>query len=890
MNIRRSTFTFCLFVVTAVLPAQSPGTEFTSGFGLQSIWAGTAKDTVVHDDGSGPAMYVVGEFAAAGDAASTGTARWRRGRWESVGDLGTILSGTGPSIAASVATFDDGAGPAVYVAVSRFDPASSNMRCAVGKLVNDAWIPVGPNFSAVVTPAFGPIAPYISTLHVGDLGAGPRLFAGGRFNRVGSAVVNCVAQFDGVAWSQVGNGLGPVPWQGLSNVETTVDALEISAADGGAKLYAAGAFKIGSTEVHLARLDGATWTSLGAGSIYATSMRALEAFNDGTGEKLFIGGSFNFVPSVGASGASLLVYDGVGLSVPAVLTNGGASPIQPIVRTIGTRTPAGGPTEIVIAGDFGTINGASATGMALLSGGVWGPFPGWSTGTNVFANIAASFTELDDGDGPRFYYGASHAYDGTTWGPVDRRSVPPIANTRRVLDSGDGPRLYGADRMTVHRREIAGWTQVCSAPPDEDTAVLVNMEMFDEGAGPRLFVAGQLQNPVPGGSKSGLLRYDGSSFSNLGTGIGLSGGAFSQSLVRSLLTADLGAGQRLFVGGTQLTIPGITGTVIAAWDGQNFSELGGGLVGSVYDMVKFDNGTGPSIVVAGAITSAGGVPVSNIARWNGSGWTPLGFGLNGLVLDLQMFDSGAGPQLHAAGFFSHSGFTSVGSVAKWNGTSWVSTGLPYLGSTWTLESYDAGIGGGAKLFAGGNWFGPSGASGGLASFDGTSWTAVPGLSNGPGGPAVWVVDLTTSEDPDRPSLYITGQFAYAGSRRVNGVAKMAAVAPDAKWEQSGPGAPGTLTISSLPPGAQIYNYFSLETTGPFGLGPIVGLYAADLSPLILQATLPPGTEPFQFSVGQSTTYLYGPLLLPVGLRMDLLSISWGSGRPILAEVERIIVK
>ncbi len=878
-----------LSVLCIGLTAQAPGTEFTSGFGDPGAWAGSVKDTVVFDDGSGPAMYAVGGFAAAGDVVAAGAARWRRGRWEAVGDLGTIVVGTGLPEASSIAVFNDGTGPALFVAMRRWDAVASVWRTAVGKWINGAWSQVGPTFTVFVFPGTNPVAPYISTLHVADLGAGARLYAGGRFNRIGAVVADSVAQYDGVAWSQVGNGLGPVPWSGLSTVASTVDALEVSSVGGLARLYAAGAFKIGATVARVARFDGATWTPIGVGQIFSASMNALRAFNDGSGEKLYIGGDINFILPGSADSVGLLAYDGVALSVPAVFLNNATSFSTPFVRTLGVRTVVGAATELVIAGDFTTLNGVSAPGMARLAGGTWGPFPGWSSGPNDYATIAPSFSEFDDGDGHRFYYGTSFAFDGTNWGPVDRRIAPAVTSYRRVLDLGDGPRVFGSRGMTVLRRETVGWSQVCTALPGSEFAAIGAMESFDEGAGPRLFLATRFANVLPSGANSGLLRFHGGALTNVGAGVGLSTAAGSSSLVRTLLSADLGAGPRLYVGGTELTFPGLSGTVIAAWNGQTWSDLGTGMVGSLLDTVVFDDGSGLKLYAAGIVTSAGGAPVANIARWNGTSWSPVGAGLNGPILDLQLFDAGGGPQLYAAGNFTASGSTIVGSVARWNGSAWESTGLPYTGITWNLESFDPGIGEGPRLYAAGNWSGAPGSVGGLASFDGKFWTEVPGLSNGPGGPSVWALDLTAAPDADRPSLYINGQFGFAGSRRVNGFVRMAAVAPKPSWSQSGPGAPGTLSISSLTPGAEIYNFFSIDTSGPFGLGPLVGLYAADLAPMILQASLPPGTEPFQITAANSV-YQYGPLLLPAGLRMDVLSISWGEGQPIFAPVERILVQ
>src|SRR5690606_2012417 len=101
-----------------------------------------------------------------------------------------------------------------------------------------------------------------------------------------------------------------------------------------------------------------------------------------------------------------------------------------------------------------------------------------------------------------------------------------------------------------------------------------------------------------------------------------------------------GVGPALYAGGYFTTVGGITANNIARWDGSSWSPLGSGMNNSVYALTVFDDGsgTGPALYAGGAFTTAGGVTVNRIAKWDGSSWSPLGSGMSGSVRALTVFD------------------------------------------------------------------------------------------------------------------------------------------------------------------------------------------------------------------------------------------------------------
>jgi hypothetical protein len=75
---------------------------------------------VVHDDGSGEALYAGGAFAATGGITTTNVARWDGGNWSPLTDAVTGIAGV-TTVAAgndgveAITAFDDGSGAALFV-------------------------------------------------------------------------------------------------------------------------------------------------------------------------------------------------------------------------------------------------------------------------------------------------------------------------------------------------------------------------------------------------------------------------------------------------------------------------------------------------------------------------------------------------------------------------------------------------------------------------------------------------------------------------------------------------------------------------------------------------------------------------------------------------------
>jgi hypothetical protein len=490
------------------------------------------------------------------------------------------------------------------------------------------------------------------------------------------------------------------------------------ASGGGPALYAAGSFGSagGAPADHIAKWNGTRWSALGAGLNDWVS--ALAVFDDGSGSgpALYAGGFFNRAGGVDALGIAKWdgtswseVGEGVGLVVYAL--------------TVFDDGSGGGPA-LYAGGTFGWAGGVEANRIAKWDGTTWSPL-----GSGMSGGIVRALTVFDDGGGPALYAGGSFTIAGGT--PVNR-----IAKWNGTSWSALG----------------GGMT----APGSSISALAV----FDDGSGggPALYAGGNFAM-AGGATANGIAKWNGTSWSALGTGL-IGGGAYA-------LTAfddGSGSGPSLYAGGYFTAAGGVKANYISKWDGTSWSALGSEVNGPVIAMTVFDDdgGDGTVLCAGGEFTSVGGLPAICIAKWNGRSWLAFGTGVDNAVRDLTVFDDGdgGGPALYAGGNFDWAGEIEVNGLAKWSGTSWSALDIGVSGVVQALTTFDDGSGGGPALCAGGNFTSASGTPvKGIAKWNGTTWSA---LGGGIGG---GVHGLTVFDDGSGggPALYAGGYFSAIDS-------------------------------------------------------------------------------------------------------------------------------
>jgi hypothetical protein len=163
------------------------------------------------------------------------------------------------------------------------------------------------------------------------------------------------------------------------------------------------------------------------------------------------------------------------------------------------------------------------------------------------------------------------------------------------------------------------------------------------------------------------------------------GGAADSSVLavgNALCVFDDGAGPALFVGGT---FDNGDFHNIAKLDASGWSSLNGGMLWgdfcSVNDLIVHDDGDGPALWATGAFQFAGGVGAGSLARWNGATWSAPADSLTkvstvGYGIALASHDDGHGRALFVGGYFDHGGNVVMHNVGRRSAAG----GLPLVGT------------------------------------------------------------------------------------------------------------------------------------------------------------------------------------------------------------------
>lgn len=750
---------------TGVMALQVAGScepSWLPTFGVPAGMNAMVRAMTVFDDGlgDGPALYVGGDFGLVNNLDIDGVARWDGFKWSSVG------TGTGAVYALTV--FDDGRGegPALY--------AGGSLTAAGGVSVNRIAKWNGSRWSALGSGVSGTSSPMVRTLEVFDdgLGGGPMLYVGGDFTSAGGASAIYVARWNGATWSPVGGGMNNV-------------VLDFAAFDDGSglgpQLYATGTFtKAGGITVNgIAKWNGTTWSTVGGGvSNYGTS---LAVWDDGAGPRLYVGGVFTSAGLVNVS--NIAAWNG---SAWATVGSGTSGSIRTL--TVFDDGNGDGPA-LFVGGTFSNAGGNPAKRVARWNGSDWSAV---GDGVNDGALVILGFDD-GSGDGPKLFVGGDFDETGSglavnnlaVWGGGDKLdgiskgiagdASQPYVSALTVFDdgSGDGPALFAAGDFSSAGGEvvnhIAKWNGQVWTPLGSGMNSTVNaLATYDDGSGDgdALYAGGAFTN-AGGVGANRVARWNGSTWTSLGSGVGGSGTVQVHSLC--VFDDQSGNGPALFVGGRFAQAGGAGANHIAKWNGLSWSPLGSGVgtgtTAQVSAMTVFDDGLGQgtALYVGGTFTTAGGTGAPRIARWNGSTWSPVGSGLSGLsspdVFDLAVFDDGTtgGPALYAVGRFNAAGAVSVPSIARWDGTNWSSVGDGVNANAYALTVFDDGTGGGPALFVGGGFkIAGSVTVNHVAKWNGLEWSA---LGEGTGGDvpvrALQVFDMGLGQGP---ALFVGGFF------------------------------------------------------------------------------------------------------------------------------------
>jgi hypothetical protein len=348
------------------------------------------------------------------------------------------------------------------------------------------------------------------------------------------------------------------------------------------------------------------------------SIQALASYDEGAGARLFAGGrldvSSNRTAVARWDGAS---WNGLGNFGTFTLPTGG-SVVALCIFDDGVHP------VLVAAGGFASAGGVPANSIASWDGTAWSAL---GSGLDSYAYALCTF---DDGNGTALYAGGGFVTAG------------------------------GVQTGRIAKWDGSAWSALPNLPFLQWVYALC---VFDDGSGPALYVGGRFVRN-DGSTESNIKKFDGTSWSNLGAGLGswLPGVSHPECLT----VYDDGNGPALYAGGYFLLAGGAPARHVAKWDGSTWSSLGSGLDKPAHTLTTWNDGSGWKLVVGGEFIVAGGKPANYVATWDGTQWKPIRGGLQG-ELAWETFayaavahDEGLG---HGSELFVAGDFTTADSVA-----------------------------------------------------------------------------------------------------------------------------------------------------------------------------------------------------------------------------------
>jgi hypothetical protein len=602
--------------------AKWDGAAWTAFPSVDGTGLTTVNCVALHDDGSGPALYIGGALSALSPPPSQSCVMRLSGpAWTS---FGGGVSGAGP-IARVLLSYNDGTGSKLY-AGGAFSIAGTATLTGLASWDGVAWSAVGSGFQSG-------LGSDVHSLAVYDDGGGPGLYAAGAINLPDRHNGNSpVALWRNGVWTRV-LGIGA----GLPGDQGAAGLLVFDDGTGPALYTAVGQLAESANQVW--RLRGTSWSTVG--SAFATT--------DPLGA-----GIYQFVSLPTPAGNRLVAVgnatsSGAGLAAPASKLNEGQwipletgamglmnaatmacdedSPDAPLFSSGLMLTPSGwsantGSEPYPAAGYVHTrINGAPATltgnslGVCIKTGATWQSFP--TPGPGLFKLVS-----VDVGSGPSLYaimiVSSAEAsakierWNGASWedvgptltGPIDTNAINALA----AFDDGTGPALFvGGSFAATGGSYLAKLVNGAWVAVGNLVGAVNDMVVFDVGSGPELILAGTFApNSAP---IRALARWNGTRLAAVGSGVG------STAVGTVLRIFDDGAGPRLWAGSTGSGSYGLMRWSGSTWEVPIPPPLAGSWVRQVTSLAATNRTDGTrSLFVGGAFTSANGVPSDNVAE------------------------------------------------------------------------------------------------------------------------------------------------------------------------------------------------------------------------------------------------------------------------------------
>lgn len=578
-------------------------------------------------------VYAGGYFTSAGGAAANHIAKWNPStqKWSALG------SGTSNGVGGLVKAIACDASGNVYVGGS-FTTAGTATANYIAKWNGSSW-------SALGTGSGNGLNLDANTLAFDASGV---LYVGGWFDVAGGKSASYLATWNPAA----NNGAGA--WSALGQqVNNTVTAL---AFDPSGQLYAGGSFtSAGSKDAYyVAKWNPSTqqWAALGNGYGVYSSVAALACDKSG---KLYMGGYFSSVGAV-TNARYIAKWD------PAANSGSGDwlslnAGMDAVVNAISIDASG----NLYAGGNFRNADGKAAEKIAKWAGGQWSTLGSgmndavhalaFDTGGNLYAG--GKFWSVGGVAAGRIAKCNASTGQWSALGSGITRSdtYSPFVETMAFDASGN---LYVGGYFThaggVAAANIAKWNGTAWSALGAGVDGRVDAIAFD--AAGNVYVGGAFDN-AGGAAAHYVAKWNGTSWSALGSGATRSGG---WGAVYALACGSSGV---LYAGGRFDSAGGAANTNgLAKWNGSSWSAVGSGLTGSDpwISALIFDKSG--NLYAGGKFDTIGGVSTRGPAKWNpsaggGAGaWSMLGGGVSGDYPYIEALAIDGSNNLYVGGRFS----------------------------------------------------------------------------------------------------------------------------------------------------------------------------------------------------------------------------------------------
>ena len=460
------------------------------------------------------------------------------------------------------------------------------------------------------------------------------------------------------------------------------------------------------------------------------------------------------------------------------------------------------PDGLYVGGNFSRVGNVAANNIAKWTGSEWQALEdGVDAGVTALLQdgdalyVGGNFRHAGTNDTrfvARWQYGRWHALgEGSTNGVNSLVAALAVDPAGGIFAGGYFNEAGGIPAAGIARWDGTSWSSLGSGLLLEGEVGTIPGYTFAlalwQGD---LYVGGEFSH-AGGLPVSHVARWDGASWSALDEGVKTYPG--SNANVTSLLSTSDG----LYVAGTFWTAGTETAYGLARWDGVRWE----GLIGEDYplqNIFSLAEGERASVYAVGQFTSLGSANTGlGIGRYSSGTFHAIG---NGVIYDVFAIAS-RDERLYAGGRFYYAGGVYLGNIGEWTGQDWRPLGLGVNGIVRAVAVHPDGM-----VYVGGEFTRAGEVDAvGLAQWDGQEWAAVGGGLEG-GSPVVFALHL------EGTTLYAGGYFARAGGRDASNIARWDGV----NWQPLGAGPSngvngGVFALSDL--GGRIFAGGRFDTAG-----------------------------------------------------------------------------